>query len=53
MILIKTIEKPVILTLNPYAKYDGDDRWLKRVRIARDLRKSRSQRNSGNDRIIK
>ncbi|MDQ0174945.1 guanitoxin biosynthesis L-enduracididine beta-hydroxylase GntD [Bacillus chungangensis] len=36
-----------------YAKYNGDDRWLKRVRIARDLRKSRSQRNSENDRIIK
>ncbi|MFI2959687.1 guanitoxin biosynthesis L-enduracididine beta-hydroxylase GntD [Priestia sp. JSM ZJ58] len=36
-----------------YAKYNGDDRWLKRVRIARDLRKSRGLRKSGNDRIIK
>lgn len=35
------------------AKYDGQDRWLKRIRITRDLRKSRSHRISGNDRIIK
>ena len=36
-----------------YAKYNGDDRWLKRVRITRDLRKSRGLRKSSNYRIIK
>lgn len=34
------------------AKYDGTDRWLKRVNITRDLRKSRASRASGTSRII-
>lgn len=34
------------------AKYDGADRWLKRVNITRDLRKSRASRASDNSRII-
>jgi len=34
------------------ARYDGWDRWLKRVNIARDLRKSRSARRAAGDRII-
>lgn len=35
-----------------YAKYNGDDRWLKRIRIARDLRKSRSKRGAVDNRIL-
>jgi enduracididine beta-hydroxylase len=34
------------------ARYDGTDRWLKRVNIARDLRKSRAFRVSSDSRII-
>src|SRR5579862_4766960 len=34
------------------ARYDGYDRWLKRINITRDLRKSRSQRKSAADRVI-
>jgi Fe(II)/alpha-ketoglutarate-dependent arginine beta-hydroxylase len=34
------------------AKYDGTDRWLKRINIARDLRKSRSARRAGASRVI-
>lgn len=34
------------------AKYDGTDRWLKRVNITRDLRKSRNARSSCKSRII-
>lgn len=34
------------------AKYDGTDRWLKRVNITRDLRKSRNSRTSSKSRII-
>ncbi|HTK09087.1 MAG TPA: guanitoxin biosynthesis L-enduracididine beta-hydroxylase GntD [Ktedonobacteraceae bacterium] len=34
------------------AKYDGYDRWLKRVNITRDLRKSRDMRASATSRII-
>jgi Fe(II)/alpha-ketoglutarate-dependent arginine beta-hydroxylase len=34
------------------ARYDGNDRWLKRVNIARDLRKSRMSRSSPASRII-
>jgi L-asparagine oxygenase len=34
------------------ARYDGDDRWLKRINITRDLRKSRVARGSANGRII-
>lgn len=34
------------------AKYDGTDRWLKRVNITRDLRKSRDARRSCKSRII-
>ncbi len=37
----------------PYkARYDGSDRWLKRINITRDLRKSRSARASCASRII-
>lgn len=34
------------------ARYDGTDRWLKRVNITRDLRKSREARKSCRSRII-
>lgn len=34
------------------ARYDGKDRWMKRINVARDLRKSRSARRSGAHRII-
>lgn len=34
------------------ARYDGTDRWLKRLNIARDLRKSRATRSSASDRVL-
>jgi len=34
------------------ARYDGSDRWLKRVNVTRDLRKSRELRESAESRII-
>jgi Fe(II)/alpha-ketoglutarate-dependent arginine beta-hydroxylase len=34
------------------ARYDGNDRWLKRINIARDLRKSRPSRSSPLSRAI-
>ena len=34
------------------ARYDGTDRWLKRMNIARDLRKSRSARTTCSSRVI-
>lgn len=34
------------------ARYDGQDRWLKRINITRDLRKSRDFRASSTSRII-
>ena len=34
------------------ARYDGTDRWLKRVNITRDLRKSRDMRMNSSSRII-
>ena len=34
------------------ARYDGTDRWLKRINITRDLRKSRASRPSISSRII-
>jgi Fe(II)/alpha-ketoglutarate-dependent arginine beta-hydroxylase len=34
------------------ARYDGYDRWLKRITIARDLRKSRAHRSGPASRII-
>lgn len=34
------------------ARYDGTGRWLKRVNIVRDLRKSRAARNAAESRII-
>ncbi|WP_346143829.1 guanitoxin biosynthesis L-enduracididine beta-hydroxylase GntD [Kitasatospora cinereorecta] len=34
------------------ANYDGRDRWLKRVNITRDLRRSRDARVSTDDRIV-
>jgi Fe(II)/alpha-ketoglutarate-dependent arginine beta-hydroxylase len=34
------------------ARYDGADRWLKRVNIARDLRKSRAYRMTAESRVI-
>jgi Fe(II)/alpha-ketoglutarate-dependent arginine beta-hydroxylase len=34
------------------ARYDGRDRWLKRINIARDLRKSRAERPSARSRVI-
>jgi Taurine catabolism dioxygenase TauD, TfdA family len=35
-----------------YARYDGNDRWLKRILLTRDLRKSRQYRTSSNSRIL-
>lgn len=35
-----------------HAKYNGGDRWLKRVNVTRDLRKSRARRESALTRII-
>ncbi|MGH1396846.1 MAG: guanitoxin biosynthesis L-enduracididine beta-hydroxylase GntD [Trichormus sp.] len=38
---------------NPFqANYDGKDRWLKRVNITRDLRKSRDSRATSTSRVI-
>ena len=38
---------------NPFhAAYDGRDRWLKRLNLARDLRKSRGARSSPDSRVI-
>jgi len=38
---------------NPFtARYDGYDRWLKRLNITRDLRKSRELRLTGASRVI-
>ncbi|MEV7926015.1 guanitoxin biosynthesis L-enduracididine beta-hydroxylase GntD [Kitasatospora sp. NPDC088264] len=38
---------------NPFrARYDGTDRWLRRLNIARDLRKSREYRLSADSRVI-
>lgn len=34
------------------ARYDGNDRWLKRINIARDLRKSRAGRSEPTSRVI-
>ena len=34
------------------ARYDGQDRWLKRVNVARDLRRSRHVRTAAVDRVI-
>jgi Fe(II)/alpha-ketoglutarate-dependent arginine beta-hydroxylase len=34
------------------ARYDGTDRWLKRIVVTRDLRKSRAQRATSESRII-
>lgn len=34
------------------AMYDGNDRWLKRINITRDLRKSRAARSSSESRIL-
>ena len=34
------------------ARYDGTDRWLKRICVTRDLRKSRSARSSNSSRIV-
>lgn len=34
------------------ARYDGTDRWLKRINIAHDLRKSRSARGSSDSRVL-
>jgi Fe(II)/alpha-ketoglutarate-dependent arginine beta-hydroxylase len=34
------------------ARYDGHDRWMKRINITRDLRKSRAERSGAGSRII-
>lgn len=34
------------------ARYDGQDRWMKRVNVTRDLRKSRESRVSADSRVI-
>ena len=34
------------------ARYDGTDRWLKRIGVTRDLRKSRAARETAASRII-
>lgn len=35
------------------ARFDGSDRWLKRMNITRDLRRSRARRLSGDARVIR
>lgn len=35
-----------------YARFDGTDRWLRRLNITRDLRKSRAHRISADSRVI-
>lgn len=35
------------------ARFDGSDRWLKRMNITRDLRRSRSRRLSADDRVVR
>jgi Fe(II)/alpha-ketoglutarate-dependent arginine beta-hydroxylase len=38
---------------NPFrARYDGKDRWLKRINVVRDLRRSRSLRKCSESRVI-
>jgi Fe(II)/alpha-ketoglutarate-dependent arginine beta-hydroxylase len=38
---------------NPFkARYDGQDRWIKRISMTRDLRKSRQARAGGDSRVI-
>jgi enduracididine beta-hydroxylase len=34
------------------ARFDGRDRWLKRINVTRDLRKSRRVRGSRESRVI-
>ena len=34
------------------ARYDGTDRWLKRINVVRDLRKSRDARRSSESRVL-
>lgn len=34
------------------ARYDGTDRWLKRINVTRDLRKSRDSRETNSSRIV-
>jgi enduracididine beta-hydroxylase len=34
------------------ARFDGTDRWLKRVNVARDLRKSRNARATAASRVL-
>ena len=34
------------------ARYDGTDRWLKRIKVTRDLRKSRTDRPSASSRLV-
>ncbi|MCA2218368.1 guanitoxin biosynthesis L-enduracididine beta-hydroxylase GntD [Jidongwangia harbinensis] len=34
------------------ARYDGTDRWLKRINVTRDLRKSRAHRQSAESRVV-
>ncbi|MEA2694768.1 MAG: hypothetical protein QOJ16_4155 [Acidobacteriota bacterium] len=35
------------------ARYDGTDRWLKRINVVRDLRRSRSFRSTAESRVIR
>jgi hypothetical protein len=34
------------------ARYDGTDRWLKRINVTHDLRRSRAMRASAGNRLI-
>jgi hypothetical protein len=34
------------------ARFDGTDRWLKRINVTRDLRKSRDARESASSRVL-
>jgi L-asparagine oxygenase len=36
-----------------HARYDGTDRWLKRISVTRDLRRSRKHRSSPSSRVIR
>ena len=35
------------------ARYDGTDRWLKRVSVTRDLRRSRALRDTPDSRLLR
>ncbi len=43
---------PTTFALIDEVRFDGTDRWLKRINVARDLRKSRAVRKAPASRVI-